>query len=74
LAKFAYNNTASATTGVFPFFANKRYYPSLSVYPEREIASSCACEFIVDIDKLQGTLKEEITKAQRQYQPSADSC
>ena len=34
LAEFAYNNTPSATTGVSPFFANKEYYPNLSVYPE----------------------------------------
>jgi len=34
LAEFAYNNAPSATTGVFPFFANKGYHPNLSVYPE----------------------------------------
>ena len=34
LAEFAYNNTPSATTGVFPFFANKGYHSNLSVYPE----------------------------------------
>jgi len=28
---------------------------------------------VVDLDKLQNTLKEKIAKAQRQYQPSADS-
>jgi len=74
LAEFAYNNTLSAITGVFPFFANKEYYPNLMVYPEQDIASSCACDFIVDLDKLQGILKEEIAKAQRQYQPFANSC
>jgi len=72
LAKFAYNNTPRATTGVSPFFANKGYHPNLMVYPERDIASSRACDFTVDLDKLQGTLKEEITKAQRQYQPFTD--
>jgi len=35
------------------------------VYPEQDIASFCACEFIVDLDELQGILKEEIAKAQR---------
>jgi len=74
LAEFAYNNAPSATTGVSPFFANKGYYPNLIVYPERDIASSHTCDFIVDLDKLQSTLKEEIAKAQRQYQPSANSC
>jgi len=74
LAEFAYNNAPSATTGISLFFANKGYHPNLIVYPQQDIASSCACDFIVDLDKLQGTLKEEIAKAQRQYQPSANSC
>jgi len=41
---------------------------------EWDIASSRACDFIIDIDKLQGMLKREITKAQQQYQPSTNSC
>jgi len=73
LAEFAYNNSPSTTTGVSPFFANKGYYPNLIVYPEQDIASSYAHDFIVNLDELQSTLKEEIAKAQRQYQPSADS-
>jgi len=73
LVEFAYNNAPSATTGVSPFFANKGYYPNLIVYPEQDIAFSHARDFIVDLDELQGTLKEEIAKAQRQYQLSADS-
>jgi len=74
LAEFAYNNAPSATTGVSPFFANKRYHPNLNVYPERDIASSCARDFVLNLDELQDMLKEEIAKAQRQYQPSADLC
>jgi len=74
LAEFAYNNAPSATTGVSPFFANKGYYCNLSVYPERDIASSCACNFVLNLDELQNMLKEEIAKAQRQYQPFANSC
>ena len=73
LAEFAYNNTPSATTGISPFFVNKGYHPNLIVYPEQDIASSYACEFIVDLDELQDTLKEEIAKAQRQYQPFTNS-
>jgi len=73
LAEFAYNNAPSATTGVSLFFTNKGYHPNLSVYPEQDIASSCACDFVLNLDKLQGMLKEEIAKAQRQYQPSANS-
>jgi len=71
--EFAYNNAPSATTGVSSFFADKGYYPNLSMYPERDIASSRARNFVLNLDKLQDTLKEEIAKAQRQYQPSADS-
>jgi len=73
LAEFAYNNAPSATTSVSPFFANKGYHPNLSVYPERDIASSRVRDFVVDLDELQSTLKEEIAKAQRHYQLSADS-
>jgi len=73
LAEFAYNNAPSATTGVSPFFANKGYHPNLSVYPEQDIASYHACDFVLNLDELQDMLKEEIAKAQRQYQPSADS-
>ena len=73
LAEFAYNNAPNATTSVSPFFANKGYYPNLSVYPEWDIASSHAYDFVLNLDKLQGMLKEEIAKAQRQYQPFADS-
>jgi len=73
LVEFAYNNAPSATTSVSPFFANKRYHPNLSVYPEWDIASSRTCDFVLNLDELQDMLKEEIAKAQRQYQPSADS-
>jgi len=67
LAEFAYNNVPSATTGVFLFFANKGYHSNLSRYPEQDIASSCACNFVLNLDELQDTLKEEIAKAQRQH-------
>ena len=73
LAEFAYNNAPSATTSVSPFFTNKGYHPNLSVHPERDIASSCAHDFVLNLDELQGMLKEEITKAQEQYQLFANS-
>jgi len=72
LAEFAYNNAPSATTSVSSFFTNKGY-PNLSVYPERDIASSHARDFVLNLDELRDTLKEEIAKAQRQYQPSTNS-
>jgi len=43
------------------------------VYLERDIAFSRVRDFVVNLDELQGTLKEEMAKAQMQYQPSADS-
>ena len=74
LAEFAYNNAPSATTGVSPFFTNKEYHSNLSMCLEQDIASSCVHDFVVNLDKLQDILKEKITKAQRQYQPSTNSC
>jgi len=73
LTKFAYNNAPSATTGVSPFFANKRYHPNITVHPEHDIASSRAHDFAIDLDKLQSTLKTEISAAQQCYQKSADA-
>jgi len=64
LVEFAYNNAPSATTSVFPFFANKGYYPNLSIYLEWDLTFSHACDFIIDLDKLQGILKEKIAKVQ----------
>ena len=72
LAEFAYNNALSATTGVSPFFANKGYYPNITVHPERNIASSRAHNFAIDLDELQSTLKAKISVAQQRYQKSAD--
>jgi len=40
LAEFAYNNALSATTSVFPFFANKGYHPNITVYHKHNIAFS----------------------------------
>ena len=72
LAEFAYNNALSATTGVSPFFTNKGYHPNITVHPERDIASSQAHNFAIDLDELQSTLKAEISVAQQHYQKSAD--
>jgi len=70
--EFAYNNAPSATTGIFPFFTNKGYHPNITVYPECNTASSRACDFAIDLDELQSTLKAEISAAQQCYQKSAD--
>jgi len=73
LVEFAYNNTPSATTGVSPFFANRGYHPNITVHPKHDIASSWACNFAIDLDKLQNTLKAEISAAQQHYKKSTDA-
>src|SRR4051812_5808153 len=73
IAEFAYNNAPSATTGISPFFANKGYLPNIRVYPERNIASSRARNFVVDLDELHSKLKSAISDAQKRYQASADT-
>jgi len=73
LTEFAYNNALSTTTGVSPFLANKGYHPNITVHPECNIASSRACDFTVDLDELQSTLKTEISAAQQCYQKSTDT-
>ena len=72
LTKFAYNNAPSVTTGVSPFFTNKRYYLNITVHPKYNIASSWAHDFAVDLNKLQSALKAEISAAQQHYQKSTD--
>ena len=61
--KFAYNNTLSVTTSVSPLFANKRYYPNITVHSEHNIAFSQVCDFTIDLNELQSTLKAEISMA-----------
>jgi len=67
LVEFAYNNALSATTSIFPFFANKGYHPNITVHPKCNIASSWACDFAIDLNELQSTLKAEISVAQQCY-------
>ena len=87
LAEFTYNNTLSVTTGILPFFANKRYHLDLMVHPKWDLASSWAWTFTINLDQLHQEVKEHIKTAQSQqliamfnrskmaqYQVSADSC
>ena len=55
----------STTTGVSLFFVNKGYHLSISVYPEQDIASFYTYKFTIDLDKLQSTLKTEISAVQQ---------
>jgi len=73
LVEFAYNNAPSATTGVSPFFANKGYHPSISVYPERDMTSARARDYAVDLELLHQYLREEMANTQLQYQGPADA-
>jgi hypothetical protein len=73
LAEFAYNNAPSATTGVSPFFANKGYHLNLSIHPERDLSSSRARDYAIDLDELHQFLREEMSHAQEQYQVPADA-
>ena len=74
LVEFAYNNAPSATTGISPFFANKGYYPNLTIHPECDLASSCAKDLVINLDELHQELKTTISEAQRHYQGHADAC
>ena len=57
LIEFAYNNAPSATTGISPFFANKGYHPNLAIHPERDLTSSQARDFVVNLDELHQELR-----------------
>jgi len=72
LTEFVYNNALSATTSISPFFTNKGYHPNITVHPKCDIASFRACDFAIDLDELQSTLKTEISVAQQRYQKSTD--
>ena len=63
LMEFAYNTAPSATTSISPFFTNKRYHLNITVHPECNIASFWAHNFAIDLNKLQSTLKAEISAA-----------
>ena len=68
LAEFAYNNISNTTTSISPFFVNKDYYPSITIHLERNITLSYIYEFAIGLDKLQDTLKIEISATQQWYQ------
>jgi len=71
--EFAYNNAPSATTGVSSFFTNKEYHPNITVHPKCDIAFFQVCDFVINLDELQSTLKAEISTAQQYYQKSTDA-
>jgi len=68
LAKFTYNNTPSATTGVSPFCANKDYHPRLQVHSLQDLLSKNACFFADKLATVHSELKDVILEAQKCYQ------
>jgi len=63
LAKFAYNNAPSATTGVSPFYTNKNYHPYLQVHSIQDLPSVNAQHFAKNLDSVHSELKESIQAA-----------
>src|SRR5258708_20023187 len=68
LVEFTYNNVASMTTGVSPFFANKGYHLRLTMDPIAPSSSLEAQHYVMDLDQLHSQLKVPITQAQEHYQ------
>ena len=64
LAKFAYNNTPSATTSITPFFANKGYHPNITIHPKCDLALAHVQVFITNLDELHQQHQLHIAEAQ----------
>src|SRR5258707_1274842 len=62
LAEFAYNNAASATTGISLFFANKGYHLRLSTNLLAPSSSSEAQHYMVDLDQLHRSEERRVGK------------
>src|SRR5258708_13816342 len=72
MAEFAYNNATNATMGVSPFFTNKGYHPEFTADPQANTSSAKAQMFMVDLERTQAELKENIAQAQERYRKNAD--
>src|SRR5260221_10770519 len=72
LVEFTYNNVASMTTGVSPFFVNKGYHLRLTMDPIAPSSSSEAQCYVTDLDQVHSQLKVSIAEAQECYQRAAD--
>jgi hypothetical protein len=71
-AEFAYNNAPNASTGITPFYANKGYHPDVTIHPEKDVASSYAKDFAVNLQELHSYLQDRIKEAQIRYKETAD--
>ena len=64
ITEFTYNNALNATTGISLFFANKGYHPSIFTHFDRDLVSSTAKNFIVDLEELHAQLCKTISVTQ----------
>ena len=72
LAEFVYNNTPSSTTGVFPFYANKGYYPKIELQVENDAQITEVDSSVTDLRLVHNDLKETIKDTQYRYQIPVD--
>jgi len=72
LAEFVYNNTPSSTTGVFPFYANKGYYPKMQLQVENNARIMEADSFVTNLRLVYDDLKGMIKDVQHHYQIPVD--
>jgi len=72
MAKFAYNNATNAMMGVSPFFVNKGYHPEFTADPQANTLLAKVQMFMVDLERTQVELKENIAQAQERYQKNVD--
>ncbi|ESK82512.1 hypothetical protein Moror_14396 [Moniliophthora roreri MCA 2997] len=73
LAGFAYNNAPNTSTGVSPFFTNKRYHPNITVHPEYHLASQKARNYVSNLNNVHQFLHDKIKAAQDAYKIMADN-
>ncbi|ESK80887.1 hypothetical protein Moror_15790 [Moniliophthora roreri MCA 2997] len=73
LAEFAYNNAPNTSTGISPFFANKRYHLNITVHPEYHLTSQKAHSYVSNLNDIHQFLHNEIKAAQEAYKITANN-
>jgi hypothetical protein len=71
-AKFAYNNTAHASTGVSPFFANYDFHPRFSLEIPGDSVNPSAKERAKKLGRVQQDLTAELKLTQEWQKKQAD--
>jgi hypothetical protein len=71
MAEFAYNNSASASTKVSPFFANYGYHPRFSA-TVTTVTTPAAEEFAKQLQQIHAQCRKNIADAQAVYKEYAD--